>query len=144
MTITIIYPTVEQIINLHKKVITISGGGANAILNQGQLESVLSNIQNDDYYPNFHNKLTHLTHSICKFHCFEDGNKRTSLVSANLMLTLNNYLHCLPHFFERMENYIVYVAERKIDKQLLEKILLAIIENDFSESLKLEIIGAVQ
>lgn len=66
-------------IETHKKTIQYSGGGLEGQLNIGQLESVLEHIKNDDYYPTFVDKLTHLFFGACKFHCFEDGNKRIAI-----------------------------------------------------------------
>jgi hypothetical protein len=34
---------------------------------------VLEHIQNDDYYPDLQDKLTHLVFAVAKFHCFNDG-----------------------------------------------------------------------
>ena len=34
---------------------------------------ILDHIQNDDYYPDFVDKLTHLFFCSNKFHCFNDG-----------------------------------------------------------------------
>lgn len=57
---TFIYLTLEQAVEVHRKTVEISGGGALGHLELGKLESVLQHIQNDDYYPTFENKLTHL------------------------------------------------------------------------------------
>ena len=61
---------------IHRLTITHSGGGVYEHLDLGRLDSVLTNIQNDDYYPTFVDKLTHLFYCTCQFHCFADGNKR--------------------------------------------------------------------
>ena len=70
----ITYLTLSQAIEIHKKTVEISGGGTSGCLGLGKLDSVLEHIQNDDYYPTFEDKLTHLFFCTCKFHCFEDGN----------------------------------------------------------------------
>lgn len=57
---SIIYLTLEQAVEVHHKTVEVSGGGALGHLDLGKLESVLQHIQNDDYYPNFEDKLTHL------------------------------------------------------------------------------------
>lgn len=62
---TVQYITIEQAIETHQKTIQYSGGGANGLLNKGQLESVLEHIKNDDYYPTFIDKLTHLFFGAC-------------------------------------------------------------------------------
>ena len=68
----LLYLTIEQAIEIHKLTVKISGGGSDGILDSGRLESVLQHIQNDDYYPTFEDKLTHLVFSANKFHYFED------------------------------------------------------------------------
>ena len=73
------YLTLEHAIEVHQNTVRISGGGALGQLDVGKLDSVLQNIQNDDYYPTFDGKLTHLFFCCCKFHCFEDGNKRIAI-----------------------------------------------------------------
>lgn len=56
----IIYLTLEQAEAIHKKTIRYSGGGIYESLDTGKLDSVLQHIQNDEYYPTFVDKLTHL------------------------------------------------------------------------------------
>lgn len=56
----IIYIDLEQAKQIHQKTIQYSGGGTYEHFDLGRLESVLQNIQNDDYYPTFVEKLTHL------------------------------------------------------------------------------------
>ena len=69
----IFYITNEQAIETHKKTIEYSGGGSYEVLNIGFLYSVLEHMQNDDYYPTFEEKLTHLVWSINRNHSFSDG-----------------------------------------------------------------------
>ena len=54
------YITIQQALDTHLLTVKISGGGDTGVINSGQLESVLNHIQNDDYYPTFEDKLTHL------------------------------------------------------------------------------------
>ena len=56
----IVYITLEQAKDIHAKTIQYSGGGTLGHFDLGRLESVLVNIQNDDYYPTFVDKITHL------------------------------------------------------------------------------------
>ena len=56
----ITYLTLDQAIEIHKKTVEVSGGGSSGHLELGKLDSVLEHIQNDDYYPTFEDKLTHL------------------------------------------------------------------------------------
>ena len=82
-----IYPVTSQIKEIHDNIIKQTGG-ISGILNLDQIDSVLSHIQNDDYYPEFIDKVTHLFYSLCKFHPFLDGNKRTALAVAAYFLYL--------------------------------------------------------
>lgn len=143
---TVQYITIEQAIDTHQKTIQYSGGGANGLLNKGQLESVLEHIKNDDYYPTFVDKLTHLFFGACKFHCFEDGNKRIAITLCAHFLLLNGYMAVAKNFFIVMENISYEVASGKISKELLHKIMTSIMDGtyDYNEELKLEILHAIQ
>jgi len=142
----IIYMTLEQAIAIHAKTVEISGGGSQGALDTGRLESVLCHIQNDDYYPTFEAKLTHLFFSVNKFHCFQDGNKRISISLSAQMLLLNGYLNCTSRFLREMENISYHVAAGRIDKELLKDIIHAVLyeEMDTDESLKLRILEAIR
>ena len=142
--IPILYLTLEQAVEVHHKTVEVSGGGALGHLEIGKLDSVLQHIQNDDYYPNFEDKLTHLFFSACKFHCFQDGNKRIAITLCAQMLLLNGYLYCAGHFIREMENISYHVAAGNIDKELLHEIIAAIINNEENdEELKLKILNAI-
>lgn len=131
---------------IHRLTITHSGGGVYEHLDLGRLDSVLTNIQNDDYYPTFVDKLTHLFYCTCQFHCFADGNKRLSITLSAQFLLINGYMSVAKRFFEITENISYQVAAGKIDKELLHRILTAIIENtyDEDEELKLDIFNAIR
>jgi len=137
----IMYINREQAEITHLKTVEISGGGLTDVINIGYLDSVLEHIQNDDYYPTFEEKLTHLVWSINKNHCFSDGNKRLSITLGVQFLTINGYLFCLARFLRDMENISYHLAAGRIDKDLLERIIKSFIdgENDFNEDLKFEI-----
>lgn len=110
----------------------------------GLLDSALEHIQNDDYYPTFQEKLKHLVYAVNKFHPFNDGNKRSSLVLGAYFLELNGYDYCVNKFIQEMEEIVVWLAENKIKDDLLLEIIDSIInEDEFSESLKLKIIESV-
>jgi death-on-curing protein len=140
-----IYPDIEQAIAVHKVTVKVSGGGADGVLDAGRLESVLQHIQNDDYYPTFEEKLTHLVFSANQFHCFQDGNKRISISLAAQFLLLNGYLYCSQKFILEMENISYHVAAGRINKDLLSEIICSIInEPEFSEELKLKIYDCIK
>lgn len=140
----LIYLTLDQAIEVHQRTVEVSGGGALGYLELGTLDSVLQNIQNDDYYPSVEEKLTHLFFSACKFHCFQDGNKRIAITLCAQMLLLNGYLYCAGSFIREMENISYHVAAGNIDKDLLLDVITAHLQEDFeNEALKLRILHAI-
>lgn len=139
-----VYLTLEQAIEVHAKTVEKSGGGAMGQLDVGKLDSVLHHIQNDDYYPTIEAKLTHLFFSANKFHSFEDGNKRIAITLCLQMLLINGYLYCTGSFMREMENISHHVAASNIDKDLLNEIITAVINEDAdNESLKLKILTVI-
>jgi death-on-curing protein len=139
-----IYMTLEQAIEVHAKTIEASGGGTHGQLDVGKLESVLEHIQNDDYYPTFDKKLTHLFFCACKFHCFEDGNKRIAITLCAQMLLLNGYMRSVTAFMIESENISYHVAAGRISKELLSDWMLAVLTGQVDdESLKLRILNAI-
>ncbi len=140
----ILYLTLDQAMEVHRKTVELSGGGAMGYLELGKLESVLEHIQNDDYYPTFADKLTHLFFCACKFHCFQDGNKRIAIVLCAQMLLFNGYLFCAGRFLREMENISYHVAAGNIGKELLGEIMEAFLNEEIdSEPLKLKIFEAI-
>ncbi len=141
---TFIYINITQAIETHKLTVNVSGGGLDGIFDAGKLKSVLQHIQNDDYYPTFEDKLTHLVFSSNKFHCFRDGNKRIAISLGAQFLLLNGYVFIVPKFIHEMENISYHLAAGKISKELLNEIIISIInEPDFTEELKLKILEAI-
>lgn len=139
----ILYFDARHAVGVHDYIIEVSGG-LHGNRDIGLLESVLDHIQNDTYYCGFHEKLTHLVFSINKFHAFNDGNKRSSISLGAYFLELNGYDYCVNTFMLRMENIVVWVAEGKINKELLGEMICSLTEeDDYNESLKLKIIEAV-
>lgn len=135
------YIRLEDAIDTHGLTVEKSGGGAVGHLDVEKLGSVLEHIQNDDYYPTFEAKLTHLFHSACMFHCFEDGNKRIAINLCAQMLLINGYML---DFIRKAENISYHVAAGKIDKELLGVWITAVLEGDEDdESLQLQILSAI-
>lgn len=139
-----VYLTLDQAVETHGKTVEVSGGGSTGQLEIGKLESVLDHIQNDDYYPTFEAKLTHLFFCACMFHCFQDGNKRIAITLCAQMLLLNGYLRSVNGFIRESENISYHVAAGKISKELLGEWIVAVLlgmEDD--EALKLKILNAI-
>lgn len=74
-----------------------------------------------------------------------DGNKRLAITLSTLFLLLNGYLSIAETFLAKTENISLNVAASKIDKELLHKIMEAIMNGSYDEdeSLKLEIYNAI-
>ena len=139
------YISLESAQQIHQLTITHSGGGVYEHLDLGRLDSVLTNIQNDEYYPLFVDKLTHLFFCTCQFHCFADGNKRLAITLSAQFLLINGYMSVAKNFFEITENISYQVAAGRIDKDLLRRILSAIMDGSYhnDEELKLDIFNAI-
>ncbi|WFF73669.1 type II toxin-antitoxin system death-on-curing family toxin [Proteiniclasticum sp. QWL-01] len=142
---SIIYITLEQAQDIHAKTIKYSGGGTYEHFDLGRLDSVLQNIQNDIYYPTFVDKLTHLFYCTCEFHCFADGNKRLAITLCAQFLLFNGYMGVAKNFFVITENISYQVAAGKIKKELLHRIMTAIMDDtyNYDEELKLDILNAI-
>jgi death-on-curing protein len=139
-----IYFDIEHALQAHDTILEISGG-LPGVIDQGRLESIIDHVQNDDYYPEFEDKLTHLVYSVNKGHCFQDGNKRTSIALGAFFLEVNGLDVLVSKFIIEMENIAVDVADNRIDKDLLYDIIRSLLnEEDYNEELKLRIISALE
>lgn len=141
----IIYLTIEQAIEVHRKTVECSGGGSIGQIDIGMLDGVLQHIQNDDYYPTLESKLAHLFFCACKFHCFTDGNKRIAITLCAQMLLLNGYLSITSVFIRESENISYHVAAGTISIELLLEWISAVLNGSVEddEALKLKILRAI-
>lgn len=141
MNIEFRYFTVVYAIEVHDNII-LESGGLMGVKNAGLIDSILYHVQNNIYYPNLEDKLTHLLFSFNKNHCFNDGNKRTSLALSVYFLSINGLTFLIDKFIIKLENITVNVADNCIDKNLLLEIVTSLLyEEDYSEELKLKIIN---
>jgi death on curing protein len=137
---TALYFDLTYTIKTHDKIIEISGGRL-GIRDKGLLESVLEHVKNDAYYPTLTDKLTHLVYSIAMNHAFVDGNKRSSIALGGFFLEINGYDQRVGTFILEMENIVLWVVQKKIDKLLLSKIIDSVIEHgELTEEIKLELL----
>ena len=130
-------------IKVHDDII-LKSGGTLGVINIGLVDSCLEHIQNDLYYPEIENKLTHLFYCINKSHSFADGNKRASIALSAYFLEINGLDFRVNRFITSMENIAVYVADNIVDKELLGEIIYSLIyEDDYSQELKMKIITSL-
>lgn len=124
---------------IHDYIIADSGG-LQGIKEEGALDSALTFISNDDYYPSFEKKLARLVFSITQFHIFNDGNKRSAIALGTFFLRINDYHYCTDTFIEEMENIVLWTANGFISEQFLFEIVESIInENCLNETIKLKL-----
>lgn len=120
------YINLEDVRLIHQKII-LKQKSLKGELNIGLLTSALFQIQNDEYYPSFEDKLTHLVFCCVKFHPFVDANKRTALLIGALFLKINQTNANIKNWFLKMEDVVVNLANNEIDKNKLQMIIGAII-----------------
>jgi death-on-curing protein len=141
----IYFKSIDEIIVIHQKTIIASGGGVVGILNLHSLECAIDQMQNDDYYPEFEDKLTHLFWVANKSHSFQDGNKRLAITACSMFLLMHGYLAIVKDFLFKTETISYHAAAGNINKELLHEILTSILfEEDYNESLKLKLFEASQ
>lgn len=140
----IIYIPLDYAFNVHEIVLETTGGKP-GVINENLIASVIEFIQNDDYYPNYIDKLVHLVYGIAKNHAFEDGNKRTALALGIYFLELNCYSYCVDRFVIQMENIIIWVIENKISKEFLSELMeFIVLDEDFPESIQLKLKDSIE
>jgi len=139
-----IYIETKYAIQLHDKIIEISWG-LPGIKNVWLLDSVLAHMQNNDYYPSFEEKLTHLMYGVAMNHAFEDWNKRTALELSSYFIGLN-YSHTLADgFIPAFENIVVHVVNHRISKELLLELITAYMQWEMdNEEILIKIYYAIQ
>lgn len=139
----IYFRDINEVIAIHQKTIEVSGGGADGIINLNSLDCALEQIQNDLYYPDFADKLTHLFWIANKSHGFQDGNKRIAITLCGMFLFKNGFMAIVKDFMFKMESISFHVAAGNIDKELLHEVITSILcEEDYSEPLKLKLMDA--
>ena len=84
--------TVNIVKDINKEVVAIAHEDY-GVLNEGLLEqsvnSVLSAFGEYELYPTLLEKVAQLCYSLCKNHCFTDGNKRTAVIAMLMFLDTN-------------------------------------------------------
>jgi death-on-curing protein len=134
---------INDIVEIHRKTVAASSGGTDGVINLDALDCAIEQIKNDDYYPEFEDKLTHLFWVANKSHCFQNGNKRIAISICGMFLLMNGLMRIAGTFFERMESISLHVAAGNIEKVLLHELITSILyEDDYSEELKLKLLVA--
>ena len=138
-----IYFDIHHAVQVHDWIIDETGG-AHGVRDIGLLESVLENIQNDIYYPDFVDKLCHLFFCANKLHAFLDGNKRSGVALSAYFLEINGFGHCVKLFVAEIENIAVWVAEGAVSKDLLHQVIHDLVAcEEILENTKFELVLAI-
>lgn len=139
------YIEYDELLSIYHKMIEKSGGGSPGILKEGNIRATLEFVQNDTYYPSFAEKLTYLVFSFCCGHCFIDGNKRIALTIGAAFLLHNGYFLAAKVFMSEIEAFVYHVAAGNIDKELLQRIMVCMVDGtDYDEELKIDIANAIR
>jgi death on curing protein len=103
--------SVSDVLFVHDKAI-FEFGGASGVLNMNMLESAVNRMDAGfgdlEFYPSVFEKVAALFESLCRNHCFVDGNKRTASVAARLFLRRNGLE------IKIREEFVLSVAEGKL------------------------------
>jgi len=114
---TAIYLDVGRVLRLHELVIRQSGGSI-AVLQPNLLDSAVAQpsmrFSGEDLHPDIPSKAAAYLFHICMNHPFEDGNKRTAHVTAEVFLMMNGY--ALTGTVDELEQFTVGVAAGTISK----------------------------
>ena len=86
---TFLYPTLEETLELHQRLIE-RFGGSGGIRDLGLLESALMRPQTG-YYKSLSLQASALLQSLCQNHSFVDGNKRIAFATTAIFLRMNGY-----------------------------------------------------
>lgn len=127
------YLSINEAITLHDDIMdTMDGLKGFDKSRVAYLESALEHIKNDDFYPSFLDKLTHLMFCCVKFHPFLDGNKRSAIYLAKAFIKLNVPQSLPNDFYTKLENIVVNVASDEMSKEQLRDFLanLLSLQND--------------
>ena len=111
------YLTLEQVLELHKRIVNLSGG-SHGIRSQGGVESAIAQPQmtfgGEELYPSVVEKAVALGFSLIQNHPFIDGNKRIGHAAMEVFLLLNGYE--IDATVDEQESIILGVASSSLSR----------------------------
>lgn len=112
----------DQILKIHKKLIENFGGDSTYRKDTVQIiENIIDQLYPKfgfDKYPCVYSKSAKLWYSLCKNHCFTDGNKRVSTGAMLTMLFLNNINLKIDE--ETLTNKTIEIATSKLNQNEID------------------------
>ena len=135
------YIDYEQALKIYYKTVEKSGGGMAGVRDEGGIQLMLENIQNDWYYPEIADKAAYMMFSLCRGHYFADCNKRISVTLTMYFLMQNGYMLAAQTFMRDTEEIVLDLAAGCMEKDLLTAIMHCLVDGtEYSEEIKLAII----
>ena len=114
--------TTEQILILHGLCIEVYGGDKTYRENTKQnIENIIDQLYPKfgyDKYPCIYSKSAKLWYSLCKNHCFTDGNKRIATITMITMLNINNIELKIDE--ETLTNKTIEIATSKLNQNEID------------------------
>jgi death on curing protein len=111
------YLSIEQVIELHRLIISQSGGGG-GLRDQGALESAVAQpsmtFDGVELYPTIAAKAGALAHALIQNHPFLDGNKRIGHAAMEVFLIING--REISGTVEEQEGLIIAVASGQMSR----------------------------
>lgn len=111
-----LYLSAEQILFIHHRLIEATGG-AHGLRDAGSLQAAvvrpLATFDKRELYPDLFSKAAALLESLIRNHPFVDGNKRTAITAAGLMLRRNG--HHLVASQQELYDFTMRMATGDID-----------------------------
>jgi death-on-curing protein len=115
-----IYLTPEQVLFIHSRLVTETGG-SHGVRDLGLLESAVARpratFDGKELYPDLFTKTAVLMDSLINNHPFLDGNKRTGITAAGLFLLINRW--ALTASPENLETITLRVASEGVEVTIL-------------------------
>jgi death-on-curing protein len=110
-----VYHTPQQVLFVHARLIELTGG-SHGVRNVGLLASAVARPQatfeGQELYPDLFTKAAALMESLILNHPFVDGNKRTGIAAAGLLLRLNG--RHLQASNEALESFTLQVTNKHL------------------------------
>ena len=106
------YPTLEQVLDLHEDGVNLFGGRLpinDFTMLHSAIERPKATFGGQDLYPDIYTKAAALIQSLILNHPFDDGNKRTALMTTVLFFHLNRYVLDTTVFSEATYEFVIKI-----------------------------------
>jgi death-on-curing protein len=113
-----LYPTLEQVLDIHEDAVKQFGGRLpvnDFTMLHSALERPKVTFGGQDLYPDIFTKAAALISSLILNHPFDDGNKRTALLTTMLFIELNGYELTVKKFSDETYEFVVGIDLKKYD-----------------------------